>query len=355
MTRRFISQVAAPAERGREFGEVHAGEVARTVSGYRRLFAAYDEDVDLPAMGAAALARVDEWAPDLGEEIRGIAAGSGLPVTDIAAINARTEILAILRQSTWECSTVVALRGSDEEPVAMQNWDWYLAMADNWLQWTIPHPDGRRIETVTEYGIVGKIGANDRGLGVLFNMLHHRADGDTIGVPVHVIARRVLDAADNVDAARAICASAAVSASTAVTVVGGRSAGHTAVSVELWPGGPGYAEPEPDGLLVRTNHFLSDAARAGDLVPDHYPDTTVRLEALRRELQGRGGGLTADEALKALSGHDGLLCCHPDPVDPPELRHATLATVGLDLGAGRLVTRVGPPCGDLERLRSTAS
>ena len=343
MIRRFTSAVAEPAARGREFGAVHAREVSATVEGYRDLFAV--RDADLSALGGEALDRIDLWAPELGEEIRGIAAGARLPVTHVAAINARTEILARLgRVRAGECSTVVALRGGEAEPVAMQNWDWCTSMDGHWLEWTLPYPDGRRVTTFTEYGIVGKIGVNDRGVGVLFNMLHHRDDGAFIGVPVHVVARRILDTARDVDAAIGICASARVSASTAITVVGGLSAGRTAVTAELWPDGPGLVLPAADGLLLHTNHFLSDPARVGDSGPAGGSDTVERLDALRCSLDGRGADLTAVEALAALSQHDGGVCCHPDPDGMAGPQHATLATIRLDLARSTLAIGAGPPC-----------
>jgi isopenicillin-N N-acyltransferase-like protein len=353
MTRTFTSAVAEPAARGHEFGAVHAREVATTVARYRRLFASlYAADVDLTSVGARALDRIDGWAPELGQEIRGIAAGAGLPVEHVAAINARTEIIATLRRDlprpVRECSAVVALPASGGVAVAAQNWDWYVDFADNWLEWTIPHPDGRRVSTLTEYGIVGKIGVNDAGLGVLFTMLHHRDDGADIGVPVHVVARRVLDQARAVDDGKAICASAAPSASTSVTMV----AGAEAVSAELWPGGPGlgpgFAPPDAHGVLVRTNHFLTDPARAGDEVPGEAPTTLVRYDTLRRILSGGAGGagrdVTPDDVVAALCDHTGGVCSHPLAEEPADLRHGTLATVVLDLVAGGLVTRTGPPC-----------
>jgi len=339
MTRRFVSAVAGPAERGREFGAAHAGEVAATIAGYHRLFAAaYGAEVDLDGFGELALERIDGWAGDLGEEIRGIAAGAGIPAVRVAAINARTEIIAQLRLTLPECSAVVALRGPGEAAVAAQNWDWYSPMADNWLEWTIPFPDGRRVTTLTEYGLVGKIGVNDAGLGVLFTMLHHRDDGAGLGVPVHVVARRVLDQARDVAAARAICASARTSASTSVTIVGGDAA----VSVELWPGGPSFHAPDERGLLIRTNHFLTPEALDGDLVPAEAPSTLIRYDALRRHLRGRD--VTAEDVFDALADHSGGVCSHPLAQDPADLRHATLATVLLDLAEGRLVVSDGTPC-----------
>jgi isopenicillin-N N-acyltransferase like protein len=343
LIRRFTSSVGDPATRGLEFGSAHAREVARTVDGYRALFGI--SDAELTALGDEALDRIAAWSPELGAEVRGIAAGAALPVAHVAAINARTEILAALgRVPVGECSTVVALRDADHEPIAAQNWDWYTGMDGNWLEWTIPHPDGRRVTTFTEYGLVGKIGVNDRGVGTLFNMLHHDDDGASVGVPVHVVARRILDDAHDISEARGICASARVSASTAVTVVCRRSAGKAAATMELWPNGPGEVPPDVDGLLLHTNHFLSEPARFGDDGLFEESTTLERLEALRERLHGRGGDLTEGDALTALSSHTAGVCCHPKPTLTDEPPHATLATIQIDLAGATLDISAGRPC-----------
>ncbi|MGW1006931.1 C45 family autoproteolytic acyltransferase/hydolase [Streptomyces sp. NPDC002520] len=337
---RFVSAVAGPRERGIEFGETWRDRVAGTVDGYRELFARAGVR-DRHAAGTRALLAVETWAPYLAAEIRGIAQGAGLPVEEIAAINARTEILASTRTG-GECSTIVALRDGDEEPVAVQNWDWYAGHAASWLEWEIWHPDGRRTTTLTEYGIVGKIGVNDRGVGCLFNILHHRADTGAHGVPVHVVARRLLDESDTVTDALRVIGGAPVSASTTITVVGGRRAGRSAVAAELWPEGPGHVLPDPDGLLLHTNHFLSRPGADGDTEPRTDPDTLVRYEVLRRTLHGRGRDLTAGEALATLADHSGGVCVHA-PHGRGDV-FQTLAAVRIDFTTRGLDIHPGPPC-----------
>jgi isopenicillin-N N-acyltransferase-like protein len=348
--RRFTSSVAPPYERGREFGAAHAAAVATTVTAYRRLFGA---GVDLDRLGALALSRVDAWAPDLAAEITGIAHGAGLPVAHVAAVNARTELLAVADVPAGlqgpadvpahpdECSAVVDLGRTTGAPVAAQNWDWYVDLADNWLEWTIPFPDGRRVTTMTEYGLVGKIGVNDRGVGVLFTMLRHDDDGRDVGVPVHVVARRVLDDARDAEHAVALCASARVSASTALTIVSPTGA----VCVELWPGGPGRVDPDEAGQLLHTNHFRAAPAQAGDQAVARGSETHTRYEVIRRHLAGRAGALTPADVDGALGDHDAGVCAHPDPATPARQRYATLATVRVDVVAATLDVRAGPPCG----------
>ena len=193
-----------------------------------------------------AWATIQRVAPVHAEEIAGIAEGAGLPVEQVASINARTEILVAANPTgRTECSTVIALPPG-RPPVAVQTWDWYDAMTDGWFTWTIPHPDGRVVQTVTEFGMLAKIGVNDRGVGVMLNMLHHRNDADAvatgeIGHPVHLLSRAILDDAASADEAVAIASAPWTSASTSLTVVDDRGG---AVSIELFPGGPGAARAD---------------------------------------------------------------------------------------------------------------
>jgi isopenicillin-N N-acyltransferase like protein len=358
VTRQYTSTVLEPYARGVEFGEAHRDEVAKTVSDYLDLFSsiAADNPIDTESLGTQALACIDGWAPPLGQEIRGIAAGSGHSTATIATINARTEVMACLtakaptapvagRPAARECSTVVAIGADQIEPVAAQNWDWFVEMNDNWLVWTIPREAGAQTVTLTEYGIVGKIGINSAGVGVLVNILHHAADGHGgVGVPVHVVARSVLDGAADAAAALKLIGSAPVTASTALTIVAGTAAGKTAVTAEVWPGGPSFVLPSPAGLLIHTNHFLSPLPAQGDSEPTAWPDTLIRYEVLQRELHARSGSARLDEVEAALSQHIGYLCCHADLKDPPYTNYHTLATARLSFADPSLTVTAGPPC-----------
>lgn len=340
--RRFTSSPLSPYERGVEFGEAHAADVTRTVASYRRLFvrrALGPFDVD--AWSERAWDTIGRLAPTAAEEIRGIADGSGCSVTELASVNARTELLAIANPTGIdECSSVVVLP-PDGTTVAVQTWDWYDAMDDNWLHWTIPFPDGRRIETVTEYGVLAKIGVSSRGVGLLFNMLHHEADGaDRIGYPVHLLSRHLLETAGSAKEAVELARAADVSASTSLTVMDSDDA----ASVELFPGGPGVLEPE-GGVLVRTNHFVTDTARDGCLAAGIGPGSGMRRETLVAALTGRPAATAAD-VLETMRHHADLggVCVHADTSLDPLLQHSTLATVVLDVASGTLDVSAGGPC-----------
>lgn len=339
----FTSAALPPSARGREFGAAHAAEVRRTAATYAALFERRGEPGFDPREWAGRFREaIGDLDPDALAEIAGIAEGAGLDELDVVALNTRTEILAKADpRGERECSTVL-VTPPDGPAYAVQTWDWYAAMADNWLQWRIPHPDGGWLETVTEYGVLAKIGVGSRGVGVMLNILHHDADeNDDVGFPVHLLSRRILTHCTSYAEAEAMCREVGVAASTALTVLD-RDVGAT---IELFPGGPGVLGPT-DGLLVRTNHFVSEAGREGCLTYADYPSTRIRFdrldEALRREAPTSPHGV-----VRAMDHHDpsGGVCRHPEPDLPRWQRTATLATVVVEPGVPRLRARSGGPCG----------
>jgi isopenicillin-N N-acyltransferase like protein len=351
--RTFTSSVLEPADRGRELGEHLGSDVVRTVAAYLRLFAARaTRPFDVDAWAERAWYTIAELAPSAAMEISGIAEGARVPVHEVAMLNARTELLVVADPTgvVDECSTVVRLP-REGPPVAVQTWDWYAAMAEDWFVWTIPHPDGHLVRTVTEYGVLGKIGVSSRGIGVMFNMLRHGGDAlaeqDGLGFPVHLLSRQILDRATDLEDAVAAASSVRTSASTSLTVVD--RAGRTA-SVELFPGGPGIVHPE-DGALVRTNHFVSDEGAPGCLAAVIGPGSRVRRTTLLESVRDRTPS-RAEEVVEMMDDHEdvGGVCVHADPETDPVLQHATLATVTLDVADARLHVTPAGPCA-----RSTTS
>ncbi len=348
--KRFRSTPLPPYERGLELGERLRPEVTESAAAYRRLFATRAEvpfDVDL--WSDRAWVTIQRLAPVAAEEIAGIAEGARRPVREIAAINARTELLAVANPSgrVSECSAVVGLPPG-RPPVAVQTWDWYHAMSEHWMHWSIPHPDGRTVETVTEFGMLAKIGVNGYGVGVLLNMLHHVndqptedvADDDRLGYPVHLASRRILDEATGFDDAVAIATTGPSSASTSLTVV----TEWAAASIELFPGGHGAVEPD-DGVLVRTNHFVSSAGAPGCTASEIGPGSWLRRDKLIDSFTDRVPASTS-EVVDAMHDHAeiGGICAHPDTSTDPMIWHATLATVAIDTVGRSLDVTVGGPC-----------
>lgn len=342
--RHYRSSPLPAFDRGVEFGAAFPDEIRSTVRFYRDMLSRCPTpDVDLARGGAQALRAIEAFSPAAAEEIRGIAAGARVPVEEVAGINARTELLALADPDGMvECSTIVSTPPGG--PVrGAQTWDWYSGMSEGWLVWTIPSPQGSSLTTVTEYGILAKIGINDRGIGLLFSILHHEADGHgRVGVPVHVLARTVLEEARDRSAALATVTRAELSASSAFTLLDLSGA----FALELFPGGIGVVDSEA-GWLTRANDFLSAEGSAGCRAHVSGENSVVRRRVLADHT--RGILSISDAALvNALVGHDvdGPLCVH----GAAGSSDATLATVVVDVSSPRLSVWRGEPCAALENI-----
>ncbi|KAF2413451.1 peptidase C45 [Microbacterium sp. B35-04] len=343
--RTFTSTTTDPAARGRELGTAFAPQFERTAALYldhfEELGIGADEVRGIAERSRAALAA---WAPGLAAEADAIADAAQVERWRVAAVGARTEILAAAPpRAISECSTAVHV-GPGEAAESIQTWDWHDFLVPEGLLWAFPSEAGLDVKLFTEFGTAAKIGVNSAGLGLHFNILSHASDSDAGGVPVHAIARRVLEEARSIADARRIAASATVSASTVLTVFETGPAGSRAASLELSPAGLGVVDPAADGWLLHTNHFLDPELFRGDTMP---ADSTTRerfahLDAVRSGLAGLG---PAARALAACGGQgaDADICMAPDPALPRIDQWATLLTVAVDTEAFALDVFPGRP------------
>ncbi|MFJ9823470.1 C45 family autoproteolytic acyltransferase/hydrolase [Streptomyces sp. NPDC101160] len=320
-----------PRRRGRERGRLLAAAALNgALETYDRLFALGrirpgtvrdDAHRALDAIGA--------FRPALREQIEGIAEGAGVEPWRIAALNARTEILArSAAVPPGECSTVVRQAGGS--PVGVQTWDWHVELGPYWH--TLESTGGRhRYVGLTEHGILAKIGVNSAGLALHFNILGHR-DDRVGGIPVHVLAALVLEEADGVEHARELLASAPITSSGSFMLFDAAGA----VLLDLSPVGVFEAPRIAEGVHLRTNHFLTEVPAAGEKTWLYQPDSGERFAFLRERLtKDEADAVTGDELLRQLVTGPGEppVTCVPDPSAPLGSRWASLATIVLDPAA----------------------
>jgi isopenicillin-N N-acyltransferase-like protein len=248
-----------PGERGFAFGRAEAARVQATVSGYRKLFAAARDlgGAEVRALGEQVGTYLAPLYPALVEEIGGIARGSRQDEATLLAINARTEVLGA--STAPECSLMAITPEASTESVCLlaQNWDWHPALAASRILWRLPVEAGDGwMVTLTEAGILGKIGFNSRRLACGLNFLASTEDGGVSGLPVHVLSRLVLGRCETVVDGLRLLLNAKVAASSCITLAAATATSGVAVSVELSPRGARAVPPPSNGQLVHTNHFL---------------------------------------------------------------------------------------------------
>ncbi|MFI7009439.1 C45 family autoproteolytic acyltransferase/hydolase [Streptomyces sp. NPDC050145] len=334
-----------PRDRGREIGARHGDRVrdvsARYLAHFTLLGIPEPTVRDIVARSHDALRA---WCPALAEESDGIAEASGVEAWRVAAVGARTEVLAAAPPGKGECTTAVHAPPAGGPPETIQTWDWHDALTPDGLLLSLVTGAGRRVKLFTEFGAAAKIGVNDAGLGLHFNILRHRSDDAAGGVPVHAVARRVLEEATTVGEAHDIAASARLSASTVLTVVSHRDGRSEAASLEMSPAGTAVVRPGADGWLLHTNHFLDAGLADGDAsIPESVSvERYDHARAVRAAMTGRPAPARA-AAFCGGDGADAVVCVRADGSRPDHEQWSTLLTASLDLPGFALHHRAGSP------------
>jgi len=339
------SAASDPFARGRDLGRALAAPIRSTLEDYQWLFrAAGLATGTVRTVAESCHEELRRWAPDLALEVDGVAAGSGLESWEAAALNARTEIVVGGRFAGMsECTSAAWLPPSGPAH-AVQTWDW-IPRVDDFTVRRHTSPSGLGVVAFAENGVLAKLGINSAGLGVLFTLLCHASDGGRAGVPVHAVARRVLDAARTVAEAVEIVASAPLTSSAAMTVVaydGERSHG---VVIEMSPAGIAVRVPE-DGYLLHTNHFLDPQLVSGDRLLPIGDDTLPRMTWLteHRDVLQQEDRTTLAQGLVSHWADGAPICAHPRADAAETNRWETKMTFSLDLDARALALHPGGPC-----------
>jgi isopenicillin-N N-acyltransferase-like protein len=293
---------------------------------------------------------IEEHFPEIAEEMDGIARGAGLDLQEIALINARTDISAIvkaeLKRATLPGCTALALFGRAKGKPALalgQNWDWNPRMAEAPVLLRLAPADAPELVTLVEAGMVGKIGFNQERLGVCLNFMKHLADGrpGRFGVPIHCLLRVALSCETLKQAVERIEGSPRCASANFLLARHGLGEPE-ALDLEISPDSVGRLRPE-GASLVHTNHFLS-AGLAEGCTSGRGPSTMKRLamaEKLATELEESETD-PVKRMQRILASRENL----PYPISRqrnPDPSSSTLAGVVMDLTRNRLILTKGAP------------
>ena len=287
-----LPQNASALARGRLYGQAAAARIRHSVHTYAKLFAFCGIDWATACQRAQRYAAViTQLDPALMEEMQGIAEGSHWRLDDILALNCRTEILPpnFLSDDKHQAETALAanrLAGlpdweprvpldphiQDGECTAMcvqgrvsadgqtwfaQNWDWIGRQREALVVLQTYDANGRALTTLTEAGMLAKIGMNAAGFALGLNILRSPRDGVMPGVPVHVLLRYLLGC-DSIAHAREQLNHLSVLGFGAASNVPCADANGEVACFEVAPAGWAELAPE-NGVVVHTNHFICDA------------------------------------------------------------------------------------------------
>ena len=324
-------------ERGKMHGERAREKVERSLANYARLFAFNGmEWAEAQRRSAAYRDLIGTFDAALLEEMEGIARGAARPFSEILALNARTEVLPpsfLTGADAGECTAIAVSPAASATggTLLAQNWDWVGSQRDALILLRVREGGDPACLTLTEAGMLAKIGCNALGLGVCLNILRSVYDGAHAGVPVHVLLRALLKRSSVRDAiALASTLSFAGSSNILCADRGGEAA-----SLEFSP--RGLRVVRGDGAtLCHTNHFLHPEALAWQAT--HLPNLSTRPRLERARELAASRPKHGIEDLKRLLRDEsaGLLSISrkPDTSLPPEAQIESVASVIMELARG---------------------
>jgi len=340
----LIDTFGSAFERGIQYGRQAAQRIERTLAIYRPAF----EKVGVSRKQARSrartiLERIGAYDREMVIELNGMAEGCGRPVEDLVAINARTELLYGEPQSAGEalpedgCTSVAAMPVATRHGQVLhgQNWDWRDDCYEAVVVLRATMPDGMRILTMAEAGMLARCGLNSAGIALTGNFLKCELDTGQGGVPIPCVRRRVLLARHLRDGiAEILNAPRSFSNNMVVSHRDGE-----VIDLETTPG-PVFWMHAERGVLVHANHFMTSgaAARVQDLGLQVTPDSLYRERRVREYLENRHGALIAEDFRAALADRFGrpFAVCRDATLGFGGDRVSTVATVIMDVAQGRM-------------------
>jgi isopenicillin-N N-acyltransferase-like protein len=232
----------AAEDRGRQHGTLLKERIHRTVEFYQKQFQLPKQQI----LGIADQFRksTEAFRKDISIEIEALARAAEVDPLWIYALNGRTELLNL---NPMECTALVFRK----QKLIGQNWDWDSEMEELAVILDIEKEDGHRILTMTEPGMIGKIGMNHCGVGVCLNFMTIE-NYQPFGVPLHVLLRSILDS-KNVNEAQSLIQPYLRGKVGNILISNG-----TGNIVDFELAGDEFFSIPVDDLFVHTNHFLAE-------------------------------------------------------------------------------------------------
>ncbi|KAI5827369.1 AAT-domain-containing protein [Schizophyllum commune Tattone D] len=332
-----------PYEIGLAHGRAAASQVASCIAFYRAFFqrsAQLHWERVCEEAGKFLPYLEKEWAEYV-EEMRGLAEGAGQPFLSILALNVRTEIAYGMEKEKENDGCTALSYYAEGSAYLAQNWDWLPSQKANLIACHIIQRCKPSISMITEAGIIGKIGLNDRGVGVTLNAI--RAVGVRFdALPTHLALRAALEAESRAQAVERL-ETAGVAAACHILVADGSG---PAIGLECTTkdvvrvennGGP--------GCVVHTNHFLVPHKGLDDpciLWKDSVP-RLERIKVLVGQAKAKGEVKMQDieSMLEDEEGFPTSICREVDP--KKEWTSSTLFSIVMDLKRGEARVREGRP------------
>jgi isopenicillin-N N-acyltransferase-like protein len=333
----------SPREIGLSYGQQAGDYVHRSIAIYQNAFGKKGVSWEQARQKAREFApQIERYNPDFLVELAAIAEGADLPLEDLIAINARTELLYGQKPAAAKgadtdpdgCTGAIAMpeATADGHTLHGQNWDWRDECAESSVVLRIRPASGPDMLIFVEAGILARCGMNSAGVATTGNFLQTDQDYGLDGIPLALIRRRVLMSTRLGEAVRVVFdAQLAFSNNLMISQSDGEC-----VNLEATPKEVFWTLPDR-GLLVHANHFTSIGALAKvhDLGLETNTDSLYRDRRVRARLEQNIGNLGVEDFKAAFADRYGAprAVCRSPVQGPGGKTSSTVATIVMDTTA----------------------
>ena len=256
------------------------------------------------------LSDLAQYMPELYDELRGIAEGSGISIEDAVILNYIDEtMLAVSRYSEDDSDahseksdrsdrcTAGALFGRNDLPnMIFQNMDFSDAYNGYQVLYRIHYTD----KDILMYGFVGQfggIGVNSHGVGVTVNIMSDGIGKEGSGIPSTATTRGMLQL-DSVDEAVEWLRTLPISSAHSLIVTDPEKA----TGIEATANSIFVMKPQNEKYVVHSNHCLQTPDRFEiPGISDEDSNTVVRLNLVLNMLKGKEALTDVHDIIKILS------------------------------------------------------
>lgn len=298
----------------------------------------------------------EERFPHLTEEVRGIAAGAGVAYLEAFLLQVRFEIICCYAPPLdGECTLFGVNKQHNETGHAVigQNMDLSPYNQDFVVLLHLIPKDAPEILTVSLSGILAQEGINSEGLGLCGSMVVPRVN--RLGLPNRNFLRRALMEQATIEGALRLIEKSVPRATGHNLML--TDATEQIVDVELTADSFAVLEPDAQGVLAHTNHYLHEGFIGLDVLNDKDgvtfagPASLERLEGSKDRLQrmtmllhSKPDTLGLSDFIQFLSDHHCVsqsICRHAE-ADP--CRVSTVSSLVSIPSQRRMYATFGQPC-----------
>jgi len=192
-TRLEVTEVSGnPHDRGYQYGEKFKSQIEQELD---NLYTSFQRDLKwqkdkLLREGRKYIPFIEEYIPEIADEIKGIAEGVGRGYDELVTLCAYYELGEGTYDSTSTCTCFGVTKGAtaDGEAYVGQNWDGSKRVPATMLY--VKRNSGPNVLTYTNAGLPAGYGMNSEGIAVAWNSVH--CEKSQLGVPAYLIVREAL-------------------------------------------------------------------------------------------------------------------------------------------------------------------